>query len=167
MAEALLVKLPSNQWPRTLTDDKSALVQVMAWCCQATNHYPNQCWPRSIAKGTRDIKDWEIRLKRRVRMIMTTMLNDIHTYVCYLFFHSLTVVSFTLFTSGPGDWAGCAGISLSMHPANERRRYMVTTSLIGWVHNLDWSLLCSTSSTYDWMSWVSTPVGDDLVPNRH
>ena len=30
-----------------LTDDKSSLVQVMAWRRHATSHYPNQCWPRS------------------------------------------------------------------------------------------------------------------------
>ena len=29
------------------TDDQSTLVQVMAWCRQATSHYLNQCWPRS------------------------------------------------------------------------------------------------------------------------
>ena len=29
----------------TITDDKSILVQVMAWCHQATSHYLNQCWP--------------------------------------------------------------------------------------------------------------------------
>ena len=28
-------------------DDLSTLVQVMAWCHQATSHYLNQCWPRS------------------------------------------------------------------------------------------------------------------------
>ena len=33
--------------PQYFTDDKSTLVQVMAWCHQATNHYLNQCWPRS------------------------------------------------------------------------------------------------------------------------
>ena len=33
--------------PLDLTDDKSTLVQVMAWCRQATGHYLNQCWPRS------------------------------------------------------------------------------------------------------------------------
>ena len=33
--------------PLGLTDDKSALVQVMAWCRQATSHYLNQGWPRS------------------------------------------------------------------------------------------------------------------------
>ena len=31
-----------------LNDDKSTLVQVMAWCHKATSHYLNQCWPRSL-----------------------------------------------------------------------------------------------------------------------
>ena len=34
--------------PLKLNDDKSTLVQVMAWCHQATSHYLNQCWPRSL-----------------------------------------------------------------------------------------------------------------------
>ena len=33
--------------PQNLTYDKSILVQVMAWCRQATSHYLDQCWPRS------------------------------------------------------------------------------------------------------------------------
>ena len=32
--------------PQDLTDDKSTLVQVMAWCHQTTSHYLSQCWPR-------------------------------------------------------------------------------------------------------------------------
>ena len=59
----------SNWWPRypviddqvipcgivlwwlllNLTDDKSTLVQVMAWCRQATSHYLSQCWLRSMS----------------------------------------------------------------------------------------------------------------------
>ena len=35
--------------PLDLTDDKSTLVQVMAWCHQATSHYLGQCWPRSMS----------------------------------------------------------------------------------------------------------------------
>ena len=31
------------------TDDPSTLVQVMAWCRQAANHYLIQCWPRSLS----------------------------------------------------------------------------------------------------------------------
>ena len=30
------------------TDGQSTLVQVMAWCRQATSHYLSQCWPRSL-----------------------------------------------------------------------------------------------------------------------
>ena len=35
--------------PQDPTDDKSTLVQVMAWCRQAPSHYLNQCWPRSLS----------------------------------------------------------------------------------------------------------------------
>ena len=31
------------------TKDKSTLVQVMAWCRQATSHYLSQFWPRSLS----------------------------------------------------------------------------------------------------------------------
>ena len=34
--------------PLDLADGKSTLVQVMAWCRQATSHYMSQCWPRSL-----------------------------------------------------------------------------------------------------------------------
>ena len=34
--------------PQDLTDDQSTLIQVMAWCPQATGHYLNQCWPISL-----------------------------------------------------------------------------------------------------------------------
>ena len=32
-----------------LTDDKSTLIRVMAWCRQAPSHYLNQCWLKSIS----------------------------------------------------------------------------------------------------------------------
>ena len=35
--------------PPDLTDDKSTLVQVMAWCRQATSHYLSQCWLSSLS----------------------------------------------------------------------------------------------------------------------
>ena len=34
--------------PENFTDDKSTLVQVMAWCHQAPSHYLSQYWPRSM-----------------------------------------------------------------------------------------------------------------------
>ena len=35
--------------PQDLTDDKSTLVQVMAWCRRATSHYLSQCWRSSLS----------------------------------------------------------------------------------------------------------------------
>ena len=32
-----------------LTYEKSILLQVMAWCCQATSHYLSQSWPRFMS----------------------------------------------------------------------------------------------------------------------
>ena len=42
-------KIALRWMPLDLTDDKSALVQVMAWCHQATSHYVSQCWPRFMS----------------------------------------------------------------------------------------------------------------------
>ena len=35
--------------PQTPINGKSTLVQLMAWCHQATNHFLSQCWPRSMS----------------------------------------------------------------------------------------------------------------------
>ena len=41
----LLFRSSHGNDPRWMSwDYKSTLVQVMAWCCQATSHYPSQCW---------------------------------------------------------------------------------------------------------------------------
>ena len=33
----------------TFTNQKSTLIQIMAWCHHATSHYLSQCWPKSMA----------------------------------------------------------------------------------------------------------------------
>ena len=38
--------------------DGSTLVQVMAWWCQATNHYLSQCWPRSMSPYGVTMPQW-------------------------------------------------------------------------------------------------------------
>ena len=40
------------------TDDQSTLVQVMAWCRQATSHYLSQCWPRSLSPSDVTRPQW-------------------------------------------------------------------------------------------------------------
>ena len=46
---AVAVKLLSDKCKKTLTNEKSTLVQIMVWCRQATRHYLSQCWPRSMS----------------------------------------------------------------------------------------------------------------------
>ena len=46
-----------------LTDDKSILVQVMARCRQATNHYLSQCWSRSVSPYGITGRQWVKRIK--------------------------------------------------------------------------------------------------------
>ena len=45
-----------------LTDDKSALAQVMAWCRQATIQYLSQCWPKSLSPYGATTPHWVKRL---------------------------------------------------------------------------------------------------------
>ena len=45
LCEIALIWMPL----RDFTDNQSTLVQVMAWCHQATSHYLSQCWPRSLS----------------------------------------------------------------------------------------------------------------------
>ena len=42
-------KIALRWMPLDLTNDKPTLVQVMAWCRQATSHYLRQCWPRFMS----------------------------------------------------------------------------------------------------------------------
>ena len=44
--------------PNDLTDYKSTLVQVMAWCRQATSHYLSQCWPSSMSPYSVTSPQW-------------------------------------------------------------------------------------------------------------
>ena len=55
--------------PLDLTDDKSALVQVMAWCRQATSHYLSQCWPRSMASNGVTRPQWVNAYSMRIARI--------------------------------------------------------------------------------------------------
>ena len=73
--------------PEDLPDDKSTLVQVMAWCRQATSHYLSQCWPRSVSPNGVTWPQWvkwccqhyrmghglHHTLKMGMMMMMTTM----------------------------------------------------------------------------------------------
>ena len=70
-----------------LTDDKSALVQVMAWCRQATSHYLSQCWPRSLSPYGVTRPQWVNK------EYMMAQLSIWQRYILAPLFMSLTYVS--------------------------------------------------------------------------
>ena len=84
---------------------------------------------------------------------------------CYLYIHIFPVVSLV---SGTSDcpkyqWSKPegygyigAGIILCMRPANERRRYIITSSLIGWAHteNYLWRSEINETKAWQWMDHV-------------
>ena len=60
--------------PLDLTDDKSTLVQVMAWCRQATSHYLSQCWPRSMLSNGVTRPQW-VNKRDIVWCLISVMFN--------------------------------------------------------------------------------------------
>ena len=61
LSEPMMVSLPTHicvtrpQW----VNGKSALLQVMAWCCQATIHHLSQCWPRALLRYGATRPQWD------------------------------------------------------------------------------------------------------------
>ena len=66
-----------------LTYDKSTLVQVMAWCREATSHYRSQCWPRSLSSYGVTRPHWVniywhfISFVKADKLITNDVVNDI------------------------------------------------------------------------------------------
>ena len=75
-----LVWLPLNH-----ICDKSTLVQVMAWCHQATSHYRNQCWPRSPTPNGVTRPQW-VNLNKMAAILLTTFSNVSSCRKMFLFF---------------------------------------------------------------------------------
>ena len=47
-----------RQLSHVITDDKSTLVQVMAWWHQVTSHYLSQCWTSSVSRYGITMPQW-------------------------------------------------------------------------------------------------------------
>ena len=58
VAWALAMKLLGGM-PHNLTNEKSTLVQAMAWCLQATSHYLSQRWPKSMPQNGITRSQWD------------------------------------------------------------------------------------------------------------
>ena len=77
----ILCKIALRWLSLDVTDDKSTLVQVMAWCPQATSHYLNQSWSRSLMPYGIPVPQWA--------KITTTKQNKT---ICIFFYTVSTVL---------------------------------------------------------------------------
>ena len=73
-----------------LTDNKSTLVQVMAWCRQTTNHYLSQCWPRFMSPYVITRPQWVdsiIKIKESITKLCVYFQerspDDVMTWKCF------------------------------------------------------------------------------------
>ena len=66
-----------------LSDDKSTLVQVMAWCHQATSHYLSHCWPRSVLPYGITRSQWVKAIQTYLQYVSSTFTKYfVHTLKC-------------------------------------------------------------------------------------
>ena len=65
--------------PQDLTDDKSTLVQVIAWCRQASSHYLSQCWLRSMSPNGVTRPQW---VNQRYSSIVIYQRVNVGTGMC-------------------------------------------------------------------------------------
>ena len=90
------MKLLLGECLKTSTNEKSTLVQVMAWYLMAPSHYLSQCWPRSILLYGVIRPQWvnsQTAAKVRYGWVITShrKLWDIITYPCLV--HLISYVS--------------------------------------------------------------------------
>ena len=73
--------------PQNPSDDKSTLVQVMAWCRQAASHYLSQCCPKSLSPYGVTRPQWvklEATLKR-LKLFKGKFVCALCIYCSYIF----------------------------------------------------------------------------------
>ena len=124
-----------------LTNEKSALVQVMAWCHQSTSHYLSQCWPRSLL----------------VHIILFTVNNACFLHKAGLLqgiYLCIVLVPMTL-----------DSFTVSLHRSNSRKFAL----LVGWEHKSTTSnFVTPTALSCINNSWRSTtlPAADSASSNQ-
>ena len=79
--------------PQHLTDHESTLVQIMAWCRQATSHYLSQCWPRSLSPYDITRPQWvnplwpgtiHVKLKKHISILRFSLIASHRPFLCLL-----------------------------------------------------------------------------------
>ena len=100
-----------------LPEDKSTLVQVMAWCRQVTSHYLSQCWPRSLSpygvtrpqRVNSFIPEWDINSFKDDKF----QTNSFNPYLQFSFWLVLKFDNYVSWSSSGRSMLSCA-LALSL-----------------------------------------------------
>ena len=84
------------------TDDQSTLVQLMAWCRQATSHYLSRCWPRSLSPYGITRPHWG--LNKMADILQTTI--SYSTALTELNVHQCEITNYTPYLARQGELRG-------------------------------------------------------------
>ena len=69
--------------PQNLFEDSSTLVQVMAWCRQATSHYLSLCWPSSMSPYGVTRPQWVKKIRKIIHDLLWDFLPILaKVYLC-------------------------------------------------------------------------------------
>ena len=116
----------------------------------ATRHHSARCWPSHISQNdftwSVRVKSNELRYCLLCAVCFVVLTNELsYVFKTILLGAKICMVIFSYASSSPlrtyracylgsqyGDNYPRSGLILGLRPANERRRYFVTTSIIGW-----------------------------------
>ena len=118
-----------------ITDNKSTLVQVMAWCRQATSHYLSQCWPRLLSPYDITRPQW---------------VKDINYLVTYMRYHFPSPFHMSKATTGGCWWPG------AKVPGHQHHQYQLNSYCNSvWVSPVSWLSIQSIVETVIVLSSMS------------
>ena len=131
-----------------LTDDKSTLVQVMAWCRQATSHYLSQCWPRSLWPYGVTKPQWVNWQHHNVWWLSVVLISCYHATLYMvpniILYHELAYVVSASGTAKPKDFQHIE--AETRWPTFRRRDFQI--------HLLEWKC-----TNFDYISLKFVPKG--------
>ena len=84
-------EVPIRETSLVRTNDKPTLVQVMAWCRQATSHYLSQCWPRFVSPYGVTRPQWVTHNEIRLLAHLKPFLPNTSTHLS-IFCNTLSVI---------------------------------------------------------------------------
>ena len=111
-----------------ITDDKSKLVQVLAWCHQATSHYLKQFCPRSVSPYGITRSQW-VNTK-----VSNQIDHEMSTVICIVPTVDVKVYASTVWYAMLEFWIMCLFLFVFVYEVIVQQTFFLI-----WIFNLKWT----------------------------